>query len=60
MASKHCVRGWHVPYLHGVWRCQYCGEHLHSKEVRRQQPELYWSQAELEWKKVQKYGTPHE
>jgi len=60
MAHKHCSRGWHVPYLHGVWRCQYCGEHLQSKEVRHQQPELYWAQAELEWKKVQRYGSPHE
>jgi len=59
-AREYCVHGWHLPYLHGVWRCQYCSEHLHSKSVRQQQPEYYWSQAQLEWKKVQKYGTPFE
>jgi len=59
-AHEHCVHGWHLPYLHGVWRCQYCCEHLQSKSVRQQQPEYYWSQAQLEWNKVQKYGTPFE
>lgn len=57
-AHVHCVNGWHVPYLHGVWRCNYCGEHLKSKTVREQQPELYWKQAQVENAKVQKYGSP--
>jgi len=59
-AREHCVQGWHLPYLHGVWRCQYCCEHLQSKSVRQQQPDYYWSQAKLEWNKVQKYGSPFE
>jgi len=60
MSHEYCVHGWHMPYLHGVWRCQFCCEHLQSREVRRQQPEYYWSQAKVEWAKVQKYGSPHE
>jgi len=59
-SREFCVHGWHLPYLHGVWRCQYCCEHLQSKSVRQQQPDYYWSQAKLEWAKVQKYGTPFE
>jgi len=59
-AHEFCVRGWHLPYLHGVWRCQYCCLHLQSKTVRQQQPDYYWNQAKLEWAKVQKYGSPFE
>jgi len=59
-SREHCVHGYHLAYLHGVWRCQWCSEHLQSKEVRRQQPDYYFSQAKVEWAKVQKYGSPFE
>jgi len=59
-SHQYCSEGWHSPYLHGVWRCTNCCEHLQSKLVRQQQPDYYFAQARSEWAKVQKYGSPFE
>lgn len=60
LAKSHsqCVRGFHFPYLHGVWRCTYCGVHLHDDEVRRQLPMFYESEASKDYDKQCKYGSP--
>lgn len=36
-----CRRGYHYPFLHGVWRCEWCWEHLHERDVKRLLPELW-------------------
>lgn len=54
-----CVRGYHFPYLHGVWRCQYCHMHLMDSEVKRQMPEYHRKEAAKEFEKIQKYGAPN-
>lgn len=30
-----CARGRHQPYLHGCWRCDWCGIHIHERDVMR-------------------------
>lgn len=39
--NKDCTRGYHLPYLHGCWRCENCGCHLMESEVRDADPNLY-------------------
>lgn len=39
--NKDCTRGYHLPYLHGVWRCENCGCHLMESDVREADPNLY-------------------
>lgn len=58
VAHDQCVNGYHFPYLHGVWRCQNCGEHLYDADVKRQYPAFHKLQAERELGKIRKYGSP--
>lgn len=57
-AMTDCVRGRHYPYLHGVWRCNWCGMHLHDIDVRRQCPRLYAREAARDKDKIERYGSP--
>lgn len=54
----HCVKGYHFPYLHGVWRCNNCGMHLDDEEMARQLPDFRCREAAKDWAKVEKYGSP--
>lgn len=54
-----CVRGYHFPYLHGVWRCQYCHMHLYDEEVKKQMPAYHAKEAAKEFDKIKKYGAPN-
>lgn len=58
VAQVECVRGRHFPYLHGVWRCQNCGNHLYDKDVKEQYPEFHARETAKEWEKMKKYGAP--
>lgn len=58
VAHEQCVKGKHFPYLHGVWRCQNCGDHLYDADVKEQHPAFYAREAEREWNKMKKYGSP--
>lgn len=58
VSHQECVKGYHFPYLHGVWRCQNCGEHLYDSDVKRQFPAFHAREAEKEWNKMKKYGSP--
>lgn len=58
VAQVECVRGKHFPYLHGVWRCNNCGNHLYDKDVKEQYPEFHAREAAKEWEKMKKYGAP--
>lgn len=54
-----CMQGWHFPYLHGVWRCQYCHMHLYDEDVKEQMPLYHRKEAAREWEKMVKYGSPN-
>lgn len=54
-----CVEGRHFPYLHGVWRCQYCHMHLYDADVKRQMPKYHKKEVDREWEKMQRYGAPN-
>lgn len=41
-----CARGYHQPYLHGCWRCDWCGTHIHEEDVIKNNFEL-WQKSTL-------------
>lgn len=57
-SMTHCVYGYHKPYLHGVWRCTYCGTHLDDDKVFKQQEVFYRIEAAKQVDKVDKFGSP--
>lgn len=54
-----CSRGIHYPYLHGVWRCDWCFEHLHESDVRDNHPALWRKETAKEQAKWVKYMDPN-
>lgn len=57
-SAVDCVKGKHYPYLHGVWRCNWCGMHLNDEDVKKQCPQLYAREAARDAGKHEKYGSP--
>lgn len=57
-SAVDCVQGRHYPYLHGVWRCNWCGMHLRDEDVKKQCPQLYAREAARDADKHEKYGSP--
>lgn len=53
-----CARGIHFPYLHGVWRCEWCQEHLYETDVRDLHPALWRTETDKEEAKWIKYMDP--
>lgn len=53
-----CARGVHYPYLHGVWRCEWCQEHLYERDVRDLHPALWRKETNKEEAKWIKYMDP--
>lgn len=41
-----CARGRHQPYLHGCWRCDWCGIHIYERDVIRNNYDV-WQKSTL-------------
>lgn len=50
-----CPRGIHLPYLHGVWRCTWCGCHMKDYDVWLADKELW----EKSWEREQANREKH-
>lgn len=53
-----CARGVHYPFLHGVWRCEWCWEHLDERDVKRLNPKMWQRETAREAEKWDRYMDP--
>lgn len=53
-----CARGVHYPFLHGVWRCEWCWEHLDERDVYKNDPALWRRETFKEREKWDRYMDP--
>lgn len=53
-----CARGVHYPFLHGVWRCEWCWEHLDERDVYKHDPALWRRETCKEREKWDRYMDP--
>ncbi len=56
--NTDCKRGYHLPMLHGVWRCAWCDRHMKDDDVKNADPEQWQFQWEREWSNRMKYNNP--
>lgn len=54
-----CSRGVHYPFLHGVWRCEWCWEHLDERDVYRNDPALWRRETYKEREKWDRHMDPN-